>query len=76
MLAGHRYGIVTAGLPSHREHLRQGAAASLLVDRVKRVGHGFRNLINDRLCVLLHGGIEWQTHRTVRLRGRHPRLVA
>ena len=49
---------------------------NLLVKKVKRVGHGFRNFTNYRLRLLLHCGIKWQTHKTVRLRGRHPRLVA
>jgi hypothetical protein len=31
---------------------------------------------NYRLRLLLHSGIRWQTLQTVRLRGRHPRLVA
>ena len=51
-------------------------AVNLLIKKVKRVGHGFRNFTNYRLRLLLHCGISWQTHRTVRLRGRHPRLVA
>jgi transposase len=51
-------------------------AVNLLVKKVKRVGHGFRNFTNYRLRLLLHCGIKWQTHKTVRLRGRHPRLVA
>jgi len=38
--------------------------------------HGFRNFTNYRLRLLLHGGVRWQTHRTARLRGRSPRLVA
>jgi transposase len=51
-------------------------AVNLLVKKVKRVGHGFRNFANYRLRLLLHCGIKWQTHQTVRVRGRHPRLVA
>jgi transposase len=51
-------------------------AVNLLIKQVKRVGHGFRNFTNYRLRLLLHCGIRWQTHRTARLRGRHPRLVA
>jgi transposase len=49
-------------------------AVNLLVKKVKRVGLGFRNLANDRLR--LHCGVRWQTHRTARLRGRSPPLVA
>jgi transposase len=51
-------------------------ALNLLIKKVKRVGHGFRNFTNYRLRLLLHCGIRWQTHQTARLRGRHPRLVA
>ena len=51
-------------------------AVNLLVKKVKRVGHGFRNFANYRLRLLLHCGVRWQTHRTERLRGRSSRLVA
>jgi hypothetical protein len=51
-------------------------AINLLIKKVKRVGQGFRNFANYRLRLLLHCGITWQTHRTARLRGRSPRLVA
>jgi transposase len=51
-------------------------AVNLLIKKVKRVGHGFRNFANYRLRLLLHCGVAWQTHRTARLRGRSPRLVA
>jgi transposase len=45
-------------------------AVNLLVKKVKRVGHGFRNFTNYRLRLLLHCGVGWQTHRTARLRAR------
>ena len=51
-------------------------AVNLLIKKVKRVGHGFRNFGNYRLRLLLHCGVSWQTHRTVRLRGRSPLQVA
>jgi hypothetical protein len=44
--------------------------------KVKRVGHGFRNFANYRLRLLLHCGVTWQTHQTARLRGHSPRLAA
>jgi transposase len=50
-------------------------AVNLLIKKVKRVGHGFRNFANYRLR-LLHCGITWQTHQTARLRGHSPRFVA
>jgi transposase len=51
-------------------------AVNLLIKKVKRVGHGFRNFANYRLRLLLHCGVRWQTHRTARLRSRSPRFVA
>jgi transposase len=50
-------------------------AVNLLIKKVKRVGHGFRNFTNYRLRLLLHCGVTWPTHRTARLRGRSPRLM-
>jgi transposase len=49
-------------------------AVNLLVKKVKRVGHGFRNFHNYRLRLLLHCGVTWQTHRTASLRGRSGRV--
>jgi transposase len=51
-------------------------AVNLLIKKVKRVGHGFRNFDNYRLRLLLHCGVAWQTHQTARLRGRSPRFMA
>jgi transposase len=51
-------------------------AVNLLIKKVKRVGHGFRNFANYRLRLLLHCGAGWPTHRTARLRGRSPHLAA
>jgi transposase len=51
-------------------------AMNLLIKKIKRVGHGFRNFTNYRLRLLLHCGVRWQTHRTARLQSRSPRLVA
>jgi transposase len=48
---------------------------NLLIKKVKRVGHGFRNFANYRLRLLLHRGVRWQTHPTARLRGRSAHLV-
>jgi transposase len=49
---------------------------NLLIKKVKRVGHGFRNFNNYRLRLLLHCGVTWHTVPTARVRGRHPRLIA
>jgi len=49
---------------------------NLLIKKIKRVGHGFRNFENYRLRLLLHCGVQWHTPTVVRIRGRQPRLVA
>jgi transposase len=51
-------------------------AANLLIKKILRVGHGFRNFRNYRLRLLLHCGITWQNHTPTPLRGRLPRLAA
>jgi transposase len=52
-------------------------AVNLLIKKVQRVAHGFRNFHNYRLRLLLVcGNVKWQTHSTARIRGRAPRLAA
>ena len=34
-------------------------AVNLLIKKVKRIGHGFRNFINYHLRLLLHCGVRW-----------------
>jgi transposase len=51
-------------------------AINLLIKKIKRVGHGFRNFDNYRLRLLLHCGIDWDTILTTPIRGRLPRSVA
>jgi transposase len=51
-------------------------AVNLLIKKIKRAGHGFRNFENYRLRLLLHCGVEWNTHQPTPLRGRLPRLAA
>ena len=65
-------------LAFHRTGVSNGPteAMNLLVKKIKRVGHGFRNFRNYRLRLLLHCGVEWKTQRTARVRGRSPRLAA
>ena len=47
-----------------------------LMKKIKRVGHGFRNLHNYRLRLLLHcGGVNWQHQPAARLRGLLPRSL-
>jgi hypothetical protein len=52
-------------------------AVNGLMKKIKRIGHGFRNLRNYRLRLLLHcGGVNWQHQPTARLRGRAPQIAA
>jgi hypothetical protein len=39
-------------------------AVNLLIEKIRRVGHGFRNFDNYRLRLLLRCGVKWQTART------------
>jgi transposase len=57
-------------LAYHHERLSNGPteAMNLLVKKIKRVGHGFRNFANYRLRLLLHCGVTWQDQPTARLR--------
>ena len=50
-------------------------AVNLLIEKIRRVGHGYRNWHNYRLRLQLHCGIEWPTLFTPRIRRRRPRLV-
>jgi len=51
-------------------------AMNLLIKKIKRTGHGFRNFENYRLRLLLHCGVDWHTQQPTRIRGRLPRLIA
>jgi transposase len=51
-------------------------AMNLLVEKIRRIGHGYRNFNYYRLRLLLHCGVDWQTPHTPRIRSRRPRLVA
>ena len=51
-------------------------AINLLIKKIKRVGHGFRNFDNYRLRLLLHCGVDWDTIHATPIRGRLPRSVA
>ena len=65
-------------LAHHRSGASNGPteAVNLLIKKVLRVAHGFRNLENYRLRLLLHCGVRWQTPPATRIRGRAPRLAA
>ena len=51
-------------------------ATNLLIKKIKRVGHGFRNFNNYRIRLLLHCGVDWHTPQPTPIRGRLPRLAA
>jgi transposase len=51
-------------------------AINLLIKKIKRVGHGFRNFNNYRLRLLLHCGVDWDTIHATPIRGRLPRSAA
>ncbi len=45
-------------------------AVNLLVEKIQRIGHGYRNFTNYRRRLLLGCGIQWATAPTRRIRGR------
>jgi transposase len=51
-------------------------AVNLLVEKIRRIGHGYRRFDHYRLRLLLHCGIEWPTLLAPRIRRRRPRFVA
>jgi transposase len=51
-------------------------AVNLIIEKTRRIGHGFRNFHNYRLRLLLACGVKWHTPPVARIRGRHPRLIA
>lgn len=50
-------------------------AINLVVEKIRRAAHGFRNWRNYRLRLLLHCGVQWDRHLTPRIRRRRPRFV-
>ena len=46
-------------------------AINLLVNKIKRVGHGFRNFDNYRLRLLLHCGVDWDLYTPRRSEDGH-----
>jgi transposase len=58
----------------HRTGLTNGPteAMNLLVKKIKRVDHGFRNFNDYRLRLLLHCGTPWVAHSTRRTNQRPP----
>lgn len=51
-------------------------AVNLLIEKIRRIGHGYRNFDNYRRRLLLGCGIQWATVPTYRIRGRQPAFAA
>jgi transposase len=51
-------------------------AVNLLIEKIRRIGHGYRNFDNYRRRLLLGCGVQWTTVPTRRIRGRQPAFVA
>ena len=53
-------------------------AHNLIVEQLRRLGHGYRNFANYRLRLLLHTAVQWHTPPTVKIQGRthRPPMVA
>ena len=51
-------------------------AVNLLIEKIRRIGHGYRNFTNYRRRLLLGCGIQWATVPTRRIRGRQPAFAA
>ena len=51
-------------------------AVNLIIEKIRRIGHGYRNFNNYRRRLLLGCGIQWATVPTRRIRGRQPAFAA
>ena len=51
-------------------------ATNLIIEKIRRNAHGFRNWHNYRLRLLLHCGIDYTSELTPPIRTRQPRFVA
>ena len=60
----------------HRASNGPTEAINLLIEKVRRVGHGYRNFENYRLRLLLNCGTTWDRVLTRRIRTRSPRMAA
>jgi transposase len=62
----------------HSGAVSNGAAeaVNLLIEKTRRIGHGFRNFDNYRLRLLLAYGVKWHTPPAARIRGRQTRSAA
>jgi transposase len=75
-LASWRTELLLAYWPTGGASNGPAEAMNLLIEKIRRVGHAYRNFCNYRLRPLLHCGTDWQTAPTTRIRGRRPRFVA
>lgn len=66
LLAWHTTGLTNAATEGE----------NLLIKKIKRVGHGFRNFENYRLRLLLHAGVSWKPRRIAPMRRRQPAFIA
>jgi len=48
---------------------------NLLIEKIRRVGHGLPEFDHHRQLPLLHGGVTWHTPAALRIRSRRSRLV-
>ena len=82
------YAPVVAGSGARRPRVADGAmptdlcnvisrlalmSVNLIIEKIRRIGHGYHNFDNYRRRLLLGCGIQWTTVPTHRIRGRHPR---
>lgn len=51
-------------------------AVNLLIEKIRRIGHGYRNFHNYRRRLLLGCGVQWTTVPTRRIRSRQPAFAA
>jgi transposase len=51
-------------------------AVNLLIEKIRRIGHGYRNFANYRRRLLLGCGIQWHSVPIRRIRGRQPAFAA
>jgi len=76
--ATFRTGGVTRSSPSTPLAASNGPteAVNLLIEKIRRLGHGYRNFTNCRRRLLLGCGVQWDTVPTRRIRGRQPAFAA
>jgi len=53
-------------------------AFNLIIEKLRRLGHGYRSFTNYRLRLLLHTAVRWHTPPTVKIRARtrRPPMIA